>query len=254
MSPTADSSLRGNAVLLLWGHVSPAAIYLNDLNAWWSHEHLPERLSIPGFNRARRYQNVDADAEDERHYLTLYEVDSLDTLTSAVYMERLNNPTDGTKKYLPILASMERAACKILGSWTRDEVTPWSSRGRMVGGSIMMQVASFSPSSPPSNEKLESIRESVEKWFKAVENVNASALSCCLLLEDVEVTRRGSGSASYRDVRLGKKENEGEEKGVRLVLSIEGTETLEQYENVLVRFSGMEVVNMEYRLMYSLST
>lgn len=252
MSTTANSPVRGNAVLLLWGHISPAAIYLNDLDAWWSHEHLPERLSIPGFNRARRYQYIDGDAEDERHYLTLYDVDSLETLTSAAYMEKLNNPTDGTKKYLPMLSGMERAACTILGSWTRHELEPWSGREGMVSGTLMMQVASFSPSSPPSAERLDTIKERVEKWFKAAAKVNASALSCCLLLEDAEITGTGSGSASYQDVRLGQ-DVQGGEKGARLVLLVEGTETLDQYENVLVRFSRMEVVNRWYDLMLSLS-
>jgi hypothetical protein len=61
---------------------------------WHSHEHMHERVGIPGFLRGRRYV---ADGDGTRCFV-LYEVDSLDVLTSDAYLERLNNPTPNSRK------------------------------------------------------------------------------------------------------------------------------------------------------------
>ena len=43
---------------------------------WHTHEHLPERLSIPGFLRGTRWVAL----QGQPRYLVLYEVERLDTL------------------------------------------------------------------------------------------------------------------------------------------------------------------------------
>jgi hypothetical protein len=47
----------------------------------------------------------------------LYEVESLDTLTSAPYLERLNNPTPWTTKVMPHYRGMDRGLCSVVGSF-----------------------------------------------------------------------------------------------------------------------------------------
>ena len=82
-------------------------------DSWHTHEHLAERLSIPGFLRGTRWTAL----RGSPRYMVLYEVESLDTLTSASYLERLNNPTPWTTKIMPHYRSMERGLCSVLGSF-----------------------------------------------------------------------------------------------------------------------------------------
>ena len=56
-------------------------------NAWYDEEHVPLRISVPGFLSARRYKSVD-DGSGPR-YLALYELESLGVLKSPAY-KRLN--------------------------------------------------------------------------------------------------------------------------------------------------------------------
>ena len=80
---------------------------------WHTHEHLPERLSIPGFLRGTRWVAL----RDAPRYAVLYEVDRLETLGSAAYLERLNNPTPWTSKMMPHYRGMRRGLCSVEGSW-----------------------------------------------------------------------------------------------------------------------------------------
>lgn len=103
--------LLGSAALLLSFDVDAEAIAEHD--RWHTHEHLPERLSIPGFNRGTRWTAI----EGEPRYLVLYEVESLGTLTSDAYLARLNNPTPWTTKLMPHYRGMRRGLCAVRGSF-----------------------------------------------------------------------------------------------------------------------------------------
>ena len=92
----------GHAVLAIWFAIDPAG--LEDFDRWYARQHLPERLSIPGFLRGRRY----AVAGDGPPFLTLYELGDGSVPTSAAYLERLNNPTDWTRRVLPTFRHMIR--------------------------------------------------------------------------------------------------------------------------------------------------
>ena len=97
--------------MLLSFDVSTDAIEEHD--DWHTHEHLPERLSIPGFLRGTRWV---ATAGGPR-YMVLYEVQSLSTLTSDAYLQRLNRPTPWTSKLMPHYRGMNRGLCSVLGSF-----------------------------------------------------------------------------------------------------------------------------------------
>ena len=102
--------LLGNAALLLSFDIAPEAIIEHD--DWHTHEHLPERLSIPGFLRGTRWVERHA----EPRYLVLYEVAALETLTSPAYLERLNHPTPWTAKMMTFYRGMGRGLCSVTGS------------------------------------------------------------------------------------------------------------------------------------------
>ncbi len=79
---------------------------------WHTHEHLPERLSIPGFLRGTRWVATSGGPR----YLVLYEVQRLETLASPAYLERLNNPSPWTQKMMPHYRGMTRGLCSVASS------------------------------------------------------------------------------------------------------------------------------------------
>jgi len=103
--------LLGSAAMLLSFDVEAGAIEEHD--RWHTHEHLPERLSIPGFLRGTRWIASGAGAR----YMVLYEVENLQTLASEAYLTRLNNPTPWTRKVMPHYRGMIRGLCTVLGSF-----------------------------------------------------------------------------------------------------------------------------------------
>jgi len=103
--------LLGSAAMLLSFDVESEAIEEHD--RWHTHEHLPERLSIPGFHRGTRWLATDG----APRYLVLYEVESLATLASDAYLAKLNNPTPWTTRMMPHYRGMNRGLCVVAGSF-----------------------------------------------------------------------------------------------------------------------------------------
>ena len=103
--------LLGKAAMLLSFDIVQDAIPEHD--DWHTHEHLPERLSIPGFLRGTRWVAL----QGEPRYFVIYEVEQLATLTSAAYLERLNNPSPWTSKMMPQYRGMTRGFCSVAGSF-----------------------------------------------------------------------------------------------------------------------------------------
>lgn len=104
----------GKGALAIWFAVDPSAEA--DLNAWYPRQHLPERLSVPGFLRGRRCAAVG----DGPPYFTFYETADPEVLSSAAYLERLNNPTDWTRRVLPTFRQMVRNVYRVIAT-SRDE-------------------------------------------------------------------------------------------------------------------------------------
>ena len=104
-------SLLGESAMVLWYDIVPDATSEHD--DWHTHEHLPERLSIPGFVRALRWV---AQSGSPR-YFVMYEVRNIGILSSQPYLERLNNPTPWTTKMMPHFRGMTRGFCDIRSSF-----------------------------------------------------------------------------------------------------------------------------------------
>ncbi len=103
-------SLYGSGALVLNFDVEPAAIAEHD--QWHTQEHMPERLSIPGFLRGTRWI---AEAASPR-YLVIYEVRDVGVLTGTDYLQRLNNPSPWTTRIMTKLRGMRRGLCRVEGS------------------------------------------------------------------------------------------------------------------------------------------
>jgi hypothetical protein len=103
--------LFGSAVMVLSFDVVPDAVAEHD--DWHTHEHLPERLSIPGFIRGSRWVAT----QGHPRYLVIYEVQQLATLTSDAYLQRLNNPSPWTSKMMSHYRGMTRGFCSVTGTF-----------------------------------------------------------------------------------------------------------------------------------------
>jgi hypothetical protein len=103
--------LLGRAAMLLSFDVVQEAVAEHD--DWHTHEHLPERLSIPGFIRGSRWVAV----RGEPRYFVLYEVEELATLTSDAYLQRLNSPSPWTSKMMAHYRGMTRGFCSVTASF-----------------------------------------------------------------------------------------------------------------------------------------
>jgi hypothetical protein len=97
-------------MLLLFDVVQEA---IPEHDEWHTHEHLPERLSIPGFVRGTRWVS----SQGQPRYFVMYEVEQLAALTSDAYLERLNNPSPWTSKMMPHYRGMTRGFCSVAGSF-----------------------------------------------------------------------------------------------------------------------------------------
>ncbi|MCX7260478.1 MAG: hypothetical protein NTU46_09125 [Burkholderiales bacterium] len=77
---------------------------------WHSIEHLPERVSIPGFISGQRWYGEHASPQ----YLTTYVTQNTEVLTSDAYIKRLNNPTPWTLKTVAAFCNTCRAAGEVI--------------------------------------------------------------------------------------------------------------------------------------------
>ena len=86
---------KGTGLLMVWCDVP--ADKEPDFNRWYNEEHLAERLSVPGFLSAARYEAVKGGPK----HLAVYELESAAVLDSPAYKKVQANPTEWTKRSGP---------------------------------------------------------------------------------------------------------------------------------------------------------
>lgn len=104
--------LMGEAVVAIWNGIAEAG--RAEFYAWHLHEHMPERVGIPGFRRGRRYIALDGVTRPE--FFTLYEADTFQVLQGRDYTDRLNAPTPWTKTATAHFQDTSRALARVVGS------------------------------------------------------------------------------------------------------------------------------------------
>jgi hypothetical protein len=104
-------SLLGKAAVAMWWRVRPEQ--RSEFGDWHSHEHFPERMSIPGFRRGSRWTSTD----EAEGFFVLYELEQYETLTSKAYLDRLNAPTAWSTKMMPHHLNMVRSQCRVAASF-----------------------------------------------------------------------------------------------------------------------------------------
>jgi hypothetical protein len=106
-----NMSLLGKAAVAMWWNIRPEQ--RSEFGDWHSHEHFPERMSIPGFYRGSRWTST----LDGEGFFVLYELEQYDTLTSKGYLDRLNAPTPWSTKMMPHHLNMVRSQCRVEASF-----------------------------------------------------------------------------------------------------------------------------------------
>jgi hypothetical protein len=97
----------GRGILAIWQDIAVEAEEM--VQEWYNREHHVERLSVPGFLRARRFL---ATTGSPRVFV-YYETESPAVLTSPEYMERLNTPTEWTRRVMPHFRNYSRTVCRV---------------------------------------------------------------------------------------------------------------------------------------------
>jgi hypothetical protein len=103
--------MQGRAAVAMWWDVAPEM--RAEWEDWHTHEHMPERLGIPGFLRGSRW----IAASGEPSYFVLYETARLATVTSGPYLERLNDPSPWSRRMMPHHRNMVRSLCRVRASF-----------------------------------------------------------------------------------------------------------------------------------------
>jgi hypothetical protein len=100
-------TLAPPGILAIFNNVAPDR--KAQFEEWFQHEHLQERLGLPGFLLGRRYEALKGTPE----YFNFYVTRSADVLSSSEYRMRLNNPTPMTRMVMSeIFKDMIRTVCQ----------------------------------------------------------------------------------------------------------------------------------------------
>jgi hypothetical protein len=118
-------TMLGSGCFVAWYDVRPG--HETEHDHWHTHEHIIERVAIPGFRRGLRYRSLIGSPR----LCIIYQADSLQTFASPAYLERLNNPTPWTAESMPLAFGVNRTMCNVV-----------STHGHGIGGYLVsVQVA-----------------------------------------------------------------------------------------------------------------
>ncbi len=108
-------AMMTDAILAVWNNVVPASEA--EFNEWYIRDHLPDRVSLPGFRRGRRWLS----AGGGPRYFTFYEIEDVAVMQSPDYLDRHENPTDWTRRMMPAFRDMNRSICRVTAKRHRGD-------------------------------------------------------------------------------------------------------------------------------------
>jgi hypothetical protein len=104
---TADVTDPSPGILAIFNNVAPGREA--EFEAWFQHEHLTERIAVPGFLIGRRHEAISG----QPRYFNFYVTQSVGVLKSAAYLGRLDAPTPMTRIVMSeIFKDMIRTVCR----------------------------------------------------------------------------------------------------------------------------------------------
>ena len=193
--------MLGRAAVAMWWDIAPQM--QAEFEDWHSHEHMPERLRIPGFLRGTRWIALSG----EPSYFILYEAARLATITSGPYLERLNHPTPWSQKMMPHHRNMVRSLCRVrasfggglphalatirfsparrsanaLSKWLAAEALPTLPQRKGLTGAHLLESRPL-PGSPTAEQKIRG-GDATADWVLLLGGYDAGAVEAVLLSE-----------------------------------------------------------------------
>jgi hypothetical protein len=102
----SDSAAPWPGILAIFNNVAPGRDA--EFEEWFQHEHLAERIAVPGFLIGRRHEAI----AGEPRFFNFYVTTSSAILKSPAYLERLDHPTPMTRTVMSdIFKDMIRTVC-----------------------------------------------------------------------------------------------------------------------------------------------
>lgn len=99
-----------SGLMAFWAKITPH--YVLRYQEWHNCEHVPERVSIPGFLAGRRYRACDGSTR----FLMFYETETPEVFGSDAYLAALNSPTPWTQEALKYFEEPVRNIYRLRGS------------------------------------------------------------------------------------------------------------------------------------------
>lgn len=106
--------MQGKAIL--FSEMKPDAAWTDRFNNWYDFEHIPLRMAVPGFCSAQRYKAKDSDA-----YLAIYEMRTIEALTTPAYQKVKEHPSEETKWMLENVENFTRYTCRQLSQFDKGD-------------------------------------------------------------------------------------------------------------------------------------
>jgi hypothetical protein len=103
-------AMPGKGCFIGWYDLKPG--FEAEHDHWHTHEHMIERVAIPGFLRGSRYRSLIGSPR----VCIIYQAAELATLNSPAYLQRLNAPTPWTARSLPHFVGMNRTMSRVATS------------------------------------------------------------------------------------------------------------------------------------------
>ncbi|NYT36503.1 hypothetical protein ERD78_06420 [Allopusillimonas soli] len=128
--------LLGAGALALWLNV--ASELDDETDAWYVTEHLPDRVNIGGYLRARRYQSIDG----AREYLTLFEAKTVDDLASEGYLGLVSRISAQSQRIRAGFSGVVRNTFRVIssqGEGTGGVISSWRVAPRDIARQMEMQ-------------------------------------------------------------------------------------------------------------------
>jgi hypothetical protein len=120
-------------MLAIWHDVLPE--HAAEVREWYGREHHFERIDIPGFREARRFDRIAGQGGD---IFGMYRVESPAVLQSDAYRTRIGHPSAWTQAAMRYFRGMSRTVCQVLAE-----------AGRADGGHLAALAAGTADPSPP---------------------------------------------------------------------------------------------------------
>lgn len=172
-----ESTGDNAGIIVIWNDIVEES--RADFLEWHSREHIPERVAIPGFARGQRW----FDPESRPQYLTLYSTRDIAVLTSAPYLERLNNPTPWTRRAVAAFRNTSRSAGSLA----------WDSRGGHGGTMLTARI----PDASAAPDRL------VKDWSAGLLGALASVAGIARVRVAVSAAAASRLATAERAVRVG---------------------------------------------------